>query len=295
MPPCPSLCMDVYCPPLRMVLFPILLQCFWMADSHSVPVRRSSSIVSRAKVGNAPRIMRSMGNERARDAVTWIPQSSVQSQDCEAVASVVRAAGSKFGEAFGSEDEILARQFLFDRKGDVQDASEKLKRAVEWRRDFGPAPIPMEIYRDEEINSAKCFLHESFDKEGRPVVVVNVRNHVIGEYPQSSSQALCVATIENALQKMEDPNGQLAVIFNLNGFSLRNADFKFAKFLVQALYKYYPQRLGAAYFIDAPILFQGPWRIVKPWLRRYASLVSFVRAGDVSKLFAEPAHAPKLS
>mmetsp|Transcript_17495 Transcript_17495/g.33974 ORF Transcript_17495/g.33974 Transcript_17495/m.33974 type:complete len:95 (-) Transcript_17495:219-503(-) len=94
---------------------------------------------------------------------------------------------------------------------------------------------------------------------------------------------------------MEDPNGELSVVFDLKGFSLKNADFGFAKFLVKALYKYYPSRLGAAYFIDAPLIFQGPWKIVKPWLRKYSRLVTFIKSNDLPGLFVDPADAPRLS
>lgn len=108
-----------------------------------------------------------------------------------------------------------------------------------------------ELYGDEEHFSNKCFLHEANDSKGRPVVVVQVKNHRIGEYPIASSQNLCVvlshstldlfsfsdsvwqiqAMIEKAIERMDDPHGQVCLLFDLDGFSLRNADFGFAKFL----------------------------------------------------------------
>jgi len=206
---------------------------------------------------------------------------------------VLESAGEGCGKVFRTDDHAIADLFLRDRRGDIQQASEKLREAVEWRKTFGDIPIPEHLYREEESETGKCALHHKLDRDGRAVIIVRVDRHVINDFPLESSKALCVATIEKALEQL-DQRGEISVIFNLNGFGLRNADFAFAKFLVKTLYKYYPQRLGAAYMVDAPLLFQGPWKIVKPWLRRYASLVTFLPSNKVSGLFDDPVDAPTL-
>jgi len=33
-------------------------------------------------------------------------------------------------------------------------------------------------------------------------------------------------------------------------------------------------------FVDAPLIFQPPWQIIKPLLGKYSSLVRFVRSGE---------------
>lgn len=53
-----------------------------------------------------------------------------------------------------------------------------------------------------------------------------------------------------------------------------NADFVFAKFMVEAFFEYYPRRVGQVLFVDAPWVFQPAWAVIKPLMRKYAALVS---------------------
>ena len=72
-------------------------------------------------------------------------------------------------------------------------------------------------------------------------------------------------------------------IFDLRGFGPRNADLSFARFLVDACFLYYPRRLGAVLFVDAPWAFKPVWAVVKPLLRKYGALVRFVSAEEVKQ------------
>lgn len=69
---------------------------------------------------------------------------------------------------------------------------------------------------------------------------------------------------------------QLLGIFDLKGFELRNADLPFVAFLVEAFFEYYPRRVGQVLLVDAPWIFQAPWKAIKPLLRKYSALVRFV-------------------
>ena len=50
-------------------------------------------------------------------------------------------------------------------------------------------------------------------------------------------------------------------------------------------FTYYPKRLGQVLMVDAPWLFQPPWQLIKPLLKKYAALVRFVSAEDVRNEF----------
>ena len=50
-------------------------------------------------------------------------------------------------------------------------------------------------------------------------------------------------------------------------------------------FTYYPKRLGQVLMVDAPWLFQPPWQLIKPLLKKYATLVRFVSAKDVRNEF----------
>jgi len=62
---------------------------------------------------------------------------------------------------------------------------------------------------------------------------------------------------------------------------------------VEMFFVYYPKRLGQVLMVDAPWIFQPPWRLIKPLLRKYAALVRFVSAKDVRQEFFTPLSVPK--
>lgn len=45
--------------------------------------------------------------------------------------------------------------------------------------------------------------------------------------------------------------------------------------------------------VDAPWVFQPPWRLIRPMLRKYARLVRFVNAEQVRNEFFTPETVPK--
>ena len=62
---------------------------------------------------------------------------------------------------------------------------------------------------------------------------------------------------------------------------------------VKMFFVYYPKRLGQVLMVDAPWVFQPPWQLIKPLLRKYAALVRFVSAEDVRNEFFTSKTVPK--
>lgn len=56
---------------------------------------------------------------------------------------------------------------------------------------------------------------------------------------------------------------------------------------------YYPKRLGQVLMVDAPWVFQPPWQLIKPLLRKYAALVRFVSSETVRNEYFSPETVPK--
>merc|ERR1712137_288245 len=56
------------------------------------------------------------------------------------------------------------------------------------------------------------------------------------------------------------------IVFDLGGFSLRNMDYQFMKFMIHMLQNYYPDTLGVALVLNSPWLFSGCWAILKRWI-----------------------------
>eukprot|EP00954_Amorphochlora_amoebiformis_P008372 651010-Amorphochlora_amoeboformis.AAC.1 len=71
------------------------------------------------------------------------------------LSTVLESAGEGCGKVFRTDDHAIADLFLRDRRGDIQQASEKLREAVEWRKTFGDIPIPEHLYREEESETGK--------------------------------------------------------------------------------------------------------------------------------------------
>ena len=158
--------------------------------------------------------------------------------------------------------------------------------------------------------------------------MIRCAKHVIGEFPHESSVRLASYVLEKAVAELREEEKEggssgsgskdeseggvsplstssssssssssesvetLLGIFDLRGFGPRNADLSFARFLVDACFLYYPRRLGAVLFVDAPWAFKPVWAVVKPLLRKYGALVRFVSAEEVKQVYFAEGEAP---
>jgi len=128
------------------------------------------------------------------------------------------------------------------------------------------------------------------------VVIINVRNHKLLNRDMLACQALAAQTLDEAIGRM-DGTGQdkVLAIFDLRGFSAfgidSNADFEFAKFLVDLLYLHYPRRVGQVLLVGAPSVFRPVWAVVRPWLRSYGRLARFASVQGAKEYF-RPGEAP---
>lgn len=174
----------------------------------------------------------------------------------------------------GRDDDDLLLWFLKDRKYNVDAAVGKLVKALTWRRDFGVDTLTEDSVKGMAV-TGKAYLHTSPDIEGRPVVVVVAANHVPARDDLIESEKLCIYLIEKALSQLPLGKDKILGIFDLRGFTSKNGDLKFVKFLVDVFFNYYPKRLDQVLFVEAPFIFQPGWNMVKPWLKSYASLVRF--------------------
>lgn len=180
----------------------------------------------------------------------------------------------------GRDDEEMILWFLKDRKFNVDHTACKLANAIAWRKEFGVDNLTEESIRNM-ASTGKAYLHEFPDVKGRPVVVVVAAKHLPSKHNLLESEKLCVYLLEKALSQLPPGEEKILGIFDLRGFTLENGDLMFIKFLIDVFYNYYPKRLGQVLFVDAPLIFQPGWNIVKPWLKSYANLVRFCSADVV--------------
>jgi hypothetical protein len=173
-----------------------------------------------------------------------------------------------------------------------------------------------------EAATGKAVLHAHPDAAGRPVVVVTAARHRTGAAPLRATVELGAFLVEEAVRRAGDPlvaeegehstpaapsppsssspssppssspDGTLLAVIDLHAFGPPNADFAFMRFLVDALYRFYPRRVAAVLLVDAPPGFAAVWGVVRPWLGKYGALARFVSARDVCDAYFDEGAAP---
>ncbi|XP_057952242.1 CRAL-TRIO domain-containing protein C3H8.02 [Malania oleifera] len=189
----------------------------------------------------------------------------------------------------GRDDDNMILWFLKDRRFSVEDAAAKLAKAIKWRREFGVSALSEESVKSL-AETGKAYVHEFHDVHDRPVLIVVASRHFSGDPVEN--QKLCVFLIEKALSKLPVGKEEILGIFDLRGFGPENADLQFITFLFEALYNYYPKRLGQVLFVEAPFVFQPIWQLAKPLLKSYASLVRFCSLETLRKEYFTEATLP---
>ncbi|OAA73752.1 CRAL/TRIO domain protein [Cordyceps fumosorosea ARSEF 2679] len=211
--------------------------------------------------------------------------------------------------------DVLALRFLRARKWNVQQALVMFVAAVHWRRN--EMKVDGDIMKNGEagalhdeqhgsggakqvgadflaqLRMGKSFLHGS-DREGRPICVVRVRLHHGGEQSAESIEKYTVHIIETARLLLSAPVETATIIFDMTNFTLSNMDYAPVKFMIKCFEANYPESLGAVLIQNAPWLFQGIWRVIKPWLDPVvAAKVHFTNGRSGLEEFIAPSQIPK--
>eukprot|EP00877_Chromochloris_zofingiensis_P000680 jgi/Chrzof1/10612/Cz05g05060.t1_CPSFL1 len=189
-------------------------------------------------------------------------------------------------------DDSTLRWYLRDRYFDPVEAEQKLVSMLRWKQYFRPTTIPFTAV-EREYNTGKAYVAQHPDKYGRPAIVIRASKHITGEFPIDDSKRLCTYLLDQAIEQLPDGSEQLIGLFDLRGFQLQNADLAFAAFMIEAFFDYYPRRVGQVLLVDAPWVFRPPWEAIKPLMRKYAALVSFVSAEQVHRDYFTPDTVPE--
>jgi len=117
----------------------------------------------------------------------------------------------------------------------------------------------------DQMRLGKSFLH-GVDKKDRPLCLVRVRQHKIGEQGEGSLERYTVYLIETARMILSPTVDTASVIFDMTGFSMANMDYTPVKFMIKCFEANYPECLGVILVHKAPWVFQGIWKIIRGWL-----------------------------
>ncbi|XP_057314560.1 uncharacterized protein LOC130655778 [Hydractinia symbiolongicarpus] len=165
-------------------------------------------------------------------------------------------------------DENLLIRFL-KANSNVEKAVGKLNVYFDWKLECDSkniSPHDADII-NEESQGRSVIVSNTRDRCGRPIMLVFVRKHDKNHGNYESLFKFVIYQLEE-LCKQADENEfkSFDLVFDLNGFSMRNMDFQYVQTFLQYLKEYYPERLGVAFIINYPFIFYACWKIIKLWL-----------------------------
>lgn len=197
-------------------------------------------------------------------------------------------------------DEATLNWYLVDRYYDPDRGARKLTEMVKWRRNFENSMKG--VSTDRIARTRKGYLHTHKDILGRPVVVAVASRHNVMLRDLAECKALCVEVLEAAIKSLGDQARdvdmavdekagtsygepeQLLGVFDLRRLHPACVDFEFIVFLIDTIYRFYPQRLGQVLLVEPPpFVFEAAWAVIKPQLGRHADIVRFVSLRDLRR------------
>ncbi|KAK4251301.1 CRAL-TRIO domain-containing protein [Corynascus novoguineensis] len=201
--------------------------------------------------------------------------------------------------------DVLVLRFLRARKWDVDRAMAMLVSAVNWRHEqgleagvirrgdsIGLAAKESALSADDksfmaQYRSGKAYVR-GHDREGRPIFIIKVRLHDPKLQSPEAMETFVLHNIETIRATLRYPREKACLIFDLTGFGLKNMDFHVVKFLVQVFEARYPEYLGIVLVHNAPFIFWGVWKVIKPWLDPViASKINFTSSSaDLARFIA---------
>lgn len=199
-------------------------------------------------------------------------------------------------------------RFVRARKFKVHEILEMCAKCLEWKTGHysvdkwtmgGDAALYFSKKYPELIKAfeMKKVYFRGRDKSGGPVCVIRVRHHFDKDCPEQDFERFICLIIEwfrFALQDYQRGTDGANILFDMTGFSLKNADLKAVKFLAKAFEANYPESLNAIWIHKAPWIFNAVWKIIRPWLDPVvASKVHFTKTVSDLEKFVDKKFVPK--
>lgn len=117
----------------------------------------------------------------------------------------------------------------------------------------------------EQSLSGKAFAYGSTVLE-QPVTYLHIKKHFTSAQPEETMQKYIQYAVESCRLLMMPPADKVTLVFNVEGFGLKNMDWQTVTYVLNVLEKFYPECLGTLYVLNAPWLFNGFWKGLAPML-----------------------------
>lgn len=180
----------------------------------------------------------------------------------------------------------------------VSTAEARLRAHAVWRSEYVPNGRidESEVTREEAMQ--KAYL-PGVNKFGQPTLYVLGRNHDASLRDLEECKRYMCYCLDRSIElgaTSSTSDGQTSVIFDLRGIKLKNLDRAVLMAVFDTLRNHYPERIGSLFFFDAPTIFWGLWKVVKPFIDpETAQKVKFVTAKAPTELTSifTPQELPK--
>ncbi|KAJ1955426.1 hypothetical protein GGI12_005561 [Dipsacomyces acuminosporus] len=195
-----------------------------------------------------------------------------------------------WGATLCDHPDVLVLRFLRARKWKVDDALKMLLACLKWRLD---EDVDWLIWTGEsELNYALLqrgigAIHKT-DRIGQPVIYIPVKMNDPKAQPAEQMIEYTIYLMEVARTLLHPPTEKVCLFFDTTDMTLSNMDWDFFKTFLHYLENFYPECLGLVIIYNAPWLFNGLWKLIRPLLDPVvASKVQFVsHKKDLQKFIA---------
>ncbi|ODV77340.1 CRAL/TRIO domain-containing protein [Suhomyces tanzawaensis NRRL Y-17324] len=204
-------------------------------------------------------------------------------------------------------DNFILR-YVRARKWNTENAIQMLSKSLNWRRN--EMSVVKWVNEGDALSyvtgTNKGFVKNlqtekswirGHDRKGNPLFFFQARKHFAGDSPANETQRYAVTIVEFCrffMRDTHDSADETSVIFDLTGFSLKNADYDSIKFLADIFEAHYPECLGAVMIFNAPWIFSTVWNLIKNWLDPVvASKIHFTKDFKELSQFVDPTFIPK--
>lgn len=202
----------------------------------------------------------------------------------------------------------LVLRYIRARKHRLEDAMKMFANTLHWRQTGYPVE---EWIREGDSPSyiggknkgfvknftvSKSFIR-GHDKNKNPLFVFQSRKHFASDLPLADTERFALVTIEWCrlfLREVHESVDTCSLMFDLLGFSLKNADNAPVKFLTSMFESHYPESLGIVVVHNAPWIFSTVWNVIKNWLDPVVlAKIHFTKGYDELTEFIDPECIPE--
>ncbi|KAG0625306.1 hypothetical protein M758_2G044000 [Ceratodon purpureus] len=242
------------------------LQCSRASSSFSSCIRRhrQSGLFPPRRIAERIVLRRSVENSVEVDSeeiVDSFDESLVRMRE------LVDLAG---GTSKGVDDASLMR-FLKGLSLNVDEAAKAFAKHQQWETSFKPKGFISEVEIANELNAKKSYL-QGRDKQGRPICVILARNHTANKEDFDEFRRFIVYSMDKILTAASDStDGKINCIIDLEGLGFKNLDSKAFIAGFDMYQSHYPERIEKFYMVNAPLIFNGLWKVVRSFINETTS------------------------